>query len=96
MPYSIPTCCAKAANQFLAQRDLTEHCFIFTDEQDQETDQVPQTLSPDLSFNKSDLNDCPRDSGCYISPENSDNSKEDLDAENLSDLVQAITIAESN
>lgn len=68
----------------------------YENEQDQETDQVPQTLSPDLSFNKSDLNDCPRDSGCYISPENSDNSKEDLDAENLTDLVQAITIAESN
>ncbi|KAJ6662454.1 hypothetical protein lerEdw1_011867, partial [Lerista edwardsae] len=67
----------------------------YENEQDQETDQVPQTLSPDLSFNKSELNDCPRDSGCYISPENSDNSKEDLDAENLSDMVQAITI-ESN
>ncbi|XP_066477841.1 SAM domain-containing protein SAMSN-1 [Tiliqua scincoides] len=68
----------------------------YENEQDQETDQAPQTLSPDCSFNKSELNDCPRDSGCYISPENSDNSKEDLDAENLSDMVQAITIAESN
>ncbi|XP_061485478.1 SAM domain-containing protein SAMSN-1 isoform X1 [Rhineura floridana] len=68
----------------------------YENEQDQETEQVPQTLSPDLSFNKSQLNDCPRDSGCYISPENSDNSKEDLDAENLCDMVQTITITESD
>uniref|UniRef100_A0A8D0B4F1 SAM domain, SH3 domain and nuclear localization signals 1 n=1 Tax=Salvator merianae TaxID=96440 RepID=A0A8D0B4F1_SALMN len=65
-------------------------------EQDQETEQKPQTLNSDLSFNKSELNDCPRDSGCYISPENSDNSKEDLDTGNLSDMVQAISITESN
>nr|XP_028582770.1 SAM domain-containing protein SAMSN-1 isoform X2 [Podarcis muralis] len=68
----------------------------YENEQDQEAEQVPQTLSPDLSFNKSQLNDCPRDSGCYISPENSDNSKEDLDTENLPDMVRAITITESN
>ncbi|XP_062982825.1 SAM domain-containing protein SAMSN-1 [Elgaria multicarinata webbii] len=68
----------------------------YENEQDQETEQVSETLSPDLSFNKSQLNDCPRDSGCYISPENSDNSKEDLDTETLSDMVQTITITESN
>lgn len=72
------------------------YCFPLTDEQEQETEQVPQTLSPDLSFNKTQLNDCPRDSGCYISPENSDHSKEDLDTENLSDMVKTITITESN
>ncbi|KAH0624904.1 hypothetical protein JD844_032805 [Phrynosoma platyrhinos] len=65
-------------------------------EQEQEAQEVPQTLSPDLSFNKSQLNDCPRDSGCYISPENSDNSKEDLNTENLSDMVKTITITETN
>ncbi|XP_053166099.1 SAM domain-containing protein SAMSN-1 isoform X2 [Hemicordylus capensis] len=68
----------------------------YENEQDQEAEQVPQTLRPDLSFNKSQLNDCPRDSGCYISPENSDNSKEDLDTETLSEMVQAVTIMESN
>ncbi|XP_072850146.2 SAM domain-containing protein SAMSN-1 isoform X2 [Pogona vitticeps] len=68
----------------------------YENEQEQETEQVPQSLSPDLSFNKTQLNDCPRDSGCYISPENSDHSKEDLDTENLSDMVKTITITESN
>ena len=47
-----------------------------------------------LSLNKSQLDDCPRDSGCYISSENSDNGKEDLESENLSDMVQKITIRE--
>uniref|UniRef100_K7GBV1 SAM domain-containing protein SAMSN-1 n=1 Tax=Pelodiscus sinensis TaxID=13735 RepID=K7GBV1_PELSI len=54
----------------------------------------PLTLSPDPSFNKSQLNDCPRDSGCYILSENSDPGKEELDPENLSDIVQTITITE--
>uniref|UniRef100_A0A8D0H561 SAM domain-containing protein SAMSN-1 n=1 Tax=Sphenodon punctatus TaxID=8508 RepID=A0A8D0H561_SPHPU len=65
-------------------------------EQDHENEQVPQTLSPDLSLSKSQLNDCPRDSGCYISSGNSDNGKEDLDPENLSDKVQMITISVPN
>ncbi|XP_060626490.2 SAM domain-containing protein SAMSN-1 isoform X2 [Anolis sagrei] len=68
----------------------------YENEQDQETQEVSQTSSPDLNCNKSQLNDCPRDSGCYISPENSDNSKEDLDTENLSDMIKTITIKESN
>ncbi|XP_063160490.1 SAM domain-containing protein SAMSN-1 [Candoia aspera] len=65
-------------------------------EQDQETEQMPEMLNPNLSLNETQLNDCPRDSGCYISPETSDNSKEDLDAENLSDMVQKIAITESH
>ncbi|KAJ7320470.1 hypothetical protein JRQ81_019981 [Phrynocephalus forsythii] len=68
----------------------------YENEQEQGTEQVPQTLTPDLNFNKTQLNDCPRDSGCYISPENSDHSKEDLETENLSDMVNTITITESN
>ncbi|XP_032908083.1 SAM domain-containing protein SAMSN-1-like isoform X2 [Catharus ustulatus] len=55
-----------------------------------------QNLSPQQSFDKSQLNDCPRDSGCYISSENSDNGKEEADSEALSDMVQSITISESN
>lgn len=54
---------------------------------------MPLSLSPDI-LNKSQLDDCPRDSGCYISSENSDNGKEDLESENLSDMVQKITIRE--
>ncbi|XP_019381015.1 PREDICTED: SAM domain-containing protein SAMSN-1-like isoform X2 [Gavialis gangeticus] len=65
-------------------------------EQEHENEKVPLSLSPDLSFNKSQLNDCPRDSGCYISSENSDNGKEELDPETLSNLVQTISITESN
>uniref|UniRef100_A0A8C3SJI2 SAM domain-containing protein SAMSN-1 n=1 Tax=Chelydra serpentina TaxID=8475 RepID=A0A8C3SJI2_CHESE len=63
-------------------------------EQEHENEQQPLILSPDLSFNKSELNDCPRDSGCYILSENSDNGKDELDPENLSDMVQMITITE--
>ncbi|XP_019384298.1 PREDICTED: uncharacterized protein LOC109305705 isoform X1 [Crocodylus porosus] len=65
-------------------------------EQEHENQKVPLSLSPDLSFDKSQLNDCPRDSGCYISSENSDNGKEELDPETLSKLVQTISITESN
>ncbi|KAL7983536.1 hypothetical protein Chor_000412 [Crotalus horridus] len=63
-------------------------------EQDQETEPMPQMLNPNLSLNKLQLNE--RDSGCYISPEMSDNSKEDLDAENLPDVIQKISITESD
>ncbi|XP_068401819.1 SAM domain-containing protein SAMSN-1 isoform X1 [Eschrichtius robustus] len=62
--------------------------------QEQENESVSLSLSPDISLNKSQLDDCPRDSGCYISSENSDNGKEDLESENLSDMVQKITITE--
>lgn len=62
--------------------------------QEQEDESVPLSLSPDNSLNKSQLDDCPRDSGCYISSENSDNGKEDLESENLSDMVRKITITE--
>ncbi|XP_057552094.1 SAM domain-containing protein SAMSN-1 isoform X1 [Hippopotamus amphibius kiboko] len=62
--------------------------------QEQEDESVPLSLSPDISLNKSQLDDCPRDSGCYISSGNSDNGKEDLESENLSDMVQKITITE--
>ncbi|XP_007933103.1 SAM domain-containing protein SAMSN-1 [Orycteropus afer afer] len=62
--------------------------------QDQENEPVPLSISPDTSLNKSQLDDCPRDSGCYISSENSDNGKEDLESENLPSMVQKITITE--
>ncbi|XP_048822558.1 SAM domain-containing protein SAMSN-1 isoform X2 [Lagopus muta] len=65
-------------------------------EQISEGGQETQSLSPQHSFDKSQLNDCPRDSGCYISSENSDNGKEEVDPETLSDMVQSITITESN
>ncbi|KAK2493442.1 hypothetical protein MC885_007665 [Smutsia gigantea] len=64
--------------------------------QEQENESVSLSLSPDITLNKSQLNDCPRDSGCYISSENSDNGKEDLESENLSDMVQKISITEPN
>ncbi|CAM4418455.1 unnamed protein product [Lepidochelys olivacea] len=65
-------------------------------EQEHQNEQQTLTLRPDLSFNKSEVNDCPRDSGCYILSENSDNGKEELDTENLSDVLQTITITETN
>ncbi|XP_026267679.2 SAM domain-containing protein SAMSN-1 [Urocitellus parryii] len=69
----------------------------FLDEEiieEQENESVPLSLSPDISLNKSQLDDCPRDSGCYISSGNSDNGKEDLESENLPDMVQKMTITE--
>ncbi|XP_038041850.2 SAM domain-containing protein SAMSN-1 isoform X1 [Anas platyrhynchos] len=65
-------------------------------QQTSEGGQETRSLSPQPSFDKSQLNDCPRDSGCYISSENSDNGKEEVDTEMLSDMVQSITITESN
>ncbi|XP_004842259.1 SAM domain-containing protein SAMSN-1 [Heterocephalus glaber] len=64
--------------------------------EEEENESVPLSLSPDLSLNKSQLDNCPRDSGCYISSGNSDNGKEDLESENLPDMVQKITITESS
>lgn len=43
-------------------------------ENDNEEQAVPQSSSESL---KTDQNDCPRDSGCYVTPESSDNSKEE-------------------
>lgn len=65
-------------------------------QQKSEDGQEMQNLSPHPGFDKSQLNDCPRDSGCYISSENSDNGKEEVDPETLSDMVQSVSITESN
>ncbi|XP_069726605.1 SAM domain-containing protein SAMSN-1 isoform X2 [Phaenicophaeus curvirostris] len=65
-------------------------------QQKSEDGQEMQSLSPHHGFDKTQLNDCPRDSGCYISSENSDNGKEEVDPETLSDMVQSIAITESN
>lgn len=70
--------------------------FLAEEQQKSEGGQETQNLIPNQSFDKSQLNDCPRDSGCYISSENSDNGKEEADSEALSDMVQSITISESN
>lgn len=70
--------------------------FLVEQQQKSEGDQETQSLSPHHGSDKSLLNDCPRDSGCYISSENSDNGKEEGDPETLSDMVQSITITESN
>lgn len=64
--------------------------------QEQENESVPLSFSPNISLNKTQLDDCPRDSGCFISSENSDNSKEDLESENLSDMVQKMTITKTS
>ncbi|XP_008850758.1 SAM domain-containing protein SAMSN-1 isoform X1 [Nannospalax galili] len=61
--------------------------------EEQEDESVPLSLSPDV-LSKSQLDNCPRDSGCYISSGNSDNGKEDLESENLPHMVQKITISE--
>ncbi|XP_056416831.1 SAM domain-containing protein SAMSN-1 isoform X2 [Hyla sarda] len=57
-------------------------------------DLVPLTLGPDTAANKCELSDCPRDSGCYITLENSENSKDDVQSEKLCESVQKITISE--
>ncbi|KAL1787734.1 SAM domain-containing protein SAMSN-1 [Sigmodon hispidus] len=63
--------------------------------EEQEDESGPLSLRQDI-LSKSQLDDCPRDSGCYISSGNSDNGKEDLESENLPDMVQKIAITESN
>ncbi|XP_044522854.1 SAM domain-containing protein SAMSN-1 [Gracilinanus agilis] len=63
---------------------------------EEETEPSSLSLNPDVTFNKSQISECPRDSGCFISSENSDNSKEDLESENLSNVIKKITIIESN
>ncbi|XP_072470810.1 SAM domain-containing protein SAMSN-1 [Notamacropus eugenii] len=69
---------------------------LFDDETlEEESEPVSPSLKTDITFNKSQFNDCPRDSGCYISSESSDNSKEDLETENLSNMVEKITITET-
>ncbi|NXN96691.1 SAMN1 protein, partial [Rhinopomastus cyanomelas] len=66
-------------------------------QQKSEGGQETPSLSPHHSgSDKSQSNDCPRDSGCYISSENSDNGKEEADLETLSDMVQSIAVTDSN
>ncbi|XP_066097669.1 SAM domain-containing protein SAMSN-1 isoform X1 [Saccopteryx bilineata] len=64
--------------------------------EEQESGSAPLSFSPGVSLKKPQLHDCPRDSGCYISSENSDNGKEDLESEHLSDMVQKIAITETS
>lgn len=70
--------------------------FAVEQQQKSEGGKELQSLSPHRGFDKSQLDDCPRDSGCYITSENSDNGKEEVDPETLSDMVQSIAITESN
>ncbi|XP_029434376.1 SAM domain-containing protein SAMSN-1 isoform X2 [Rhinatrema bivittatum] len=65
-------------------------------EQDHEDNPVALTLSPDFGFSKSEINECPRDSGCYISSENSDNGKDDPETGILCDIVERITVTDIN
>ncbi|XP_036393096.1 SAM domain-containing protein SAMSN-1-like isoform X1 [Megalops cyprinoides] len=47
-------------------------------EREREANQEPKSRSGSL---RSDQDDCPRDSGCYVSSESSDNSKEDTEGQ---------------
>ncbi|XP_031752472.1 SAM domain-containing protein SAMSN-1 isoform X3 [Xenopus tropicalis] len=64
-------------------------------DQELENESVPLTLSPGNPANKCELDDCPRDSGCYISLETSENSKDEVEVETLCENVHKITITES-
>ncbi|KAM5281309.1 SAM domain-containing protein SAMSN-1 [Ctenodactylus gundi] len=64
--------------------------------EEEENESAPRSLSPDSSLNKSQLDNCPRDSGCYVSSGNSENGREDLEFENLPGVVQRLTITESS
>ncbi|XP_069060216.1 SAM domain-containing protein SAMSN-1 isoform X1 [Pleurodeles waltl] len=65
-------------------------------EQEHEQESASHSSSLGVGLNKEELKDCPRDSGCYISSENSDNGRDDTETEHLCDAVQKITITESN
>ncbi|XP_068126629.1 SAM domain-containing protein SAMSN-1 isoform X3 [Hyperolius riggenbachi] len=62
--------------------------------QEPENEVASVTLSPGTPTSKTDLDDCPRDSGCYITLENSETSKDDAESEKLCEAVQKITITE--
>ncbi|XP_012890347.1 PREDICTED: SAM domain-containing protein SAMSN-1 isoform X2 [Dipodomys ordii] len=64
--------------------------------EEQVNESVSLCISPDISSSKSQLDDCPRDSGCYMSSGNSDNGKEDLESESLPDMIEKITLTESS
>ncbi|XP_053312782.1 SAM domain-containing protein SAMSN-1 isoform X2 [Spea bombifrons] len=53
------------------------------------------TLTPNICASKCELNDCPRDSGCYISIDNPESNKDDTESKILCEGVQKITITES-
>ncbi|XP_078514476.1 SAM domain-containing protein SAMSN-1-like [Lissotriton helveticus] len=65
-------------------------------EQEHEKEAASHGASLGVGLNKEELKDCPRDSGCYISSENSDNGRDDTETEHLCDAVTKITITESN
>ncbi|XP_036914934.1 SAM domain-containing protein SAMSN-1 [Sturnira hondurensis] len=69
---------------------------LLDEETIEEQENESASLSPDISLSKSQLHDCPRDSGCYISSENSDNGKEDPESGNLAAVVQKIAITEAS
>lgn len=72
-----------AAESLLDEETAAEH----------EEEPVPLSSNPDI-LSESQLDDCPRDSGCYISSGNSDNGKEDPESQSLPDMVQKISITE--
>ncbi|KAG9341406.1 hypothetical protein JZ751_019214 [Albula glossodonta] len=66
-------------NQLLAMAES----LLDTETQDEnETDDAPET-QPSPDGVKVDEDDCPRDSGCYITPESSDNGKEDAESHSM-------------
>ncbi|CAH2219397.1 SAM domain-containing SAMSN-1-like isoform X1 [Pelobates cultripes] len=81
--------------------DRTRMLVAIENLQDCESDQQLEntsgalTVTTDISASKYDLKECPRDSGCYISMENSESNKEDVESDALCESVTKITITES-
>ncbi|KAM9320369.1 SAM domain-containing protein SAMSN-1 [Gastrophryne carolinensis] len=59
-----------------------------------EKESSPLTLNPKTSTTKCELSDCPRDSGCYITLDHSENGKEDAEPGKLCEAVEQITVTE--
>nr|XP_014354176.1 PREDICTED: SAM domain-containing protein SAMSN-1 [Latimeria chalumnae] len=57
--------------------------------------QAQNTLTVGLKYDHLQSEDCPRDSGCYITLESSDNGKEDLESESLTVLVGQVSATDS-
>lgn len=74
-----------------AAQQSSDNMDVLSEEEDKN---VPTTQNEDFNLknDRSQLLECPRDSGCYATSEISDNGKDDLDLVNLPEMVEDVSL----
>eukprot|EP00062_Callorhinchus_milii_P020040 gi/632975264/ref/XP_007904135.1/ PREDICTED: SAM domain-containing protein SAMSN-1 [Callorhinchus milii] len=78
--------------RLLIAADLLSECDA-EDGEEEKSHETSESQPSDLKLDQPHLTECPRDSGCYITSENSDNGKDDMDSEHLPEMVESLSLS---